>query len=109
MGMGLFYVTVFVIFFLRRWRARIGGFALFLRGVLGKGEFSAWCFAGEFVVNCVVIVNGREHVLWRLKHATLLKFIYISVVEKRRGGCVAWESCTKVLNGLRFVERISGL
>jgi hypothetical protein len=46
MGMRLFYVTVFVIFFWERGCAAVGDFAVFLRGVVEKLRFSC----GVFVV-----------------------------------------------------------
>jgi predicted nucleic acid-binding Zn finger protein len=33
-------------------------FPVFLMGVLGEAVFSAWCFCGEFVVNCVAKAGG---------------------------------------------------
>jgi hypothetical protein len=51
MGIGLFYVTVFVIFLWGRGRPAGGGFAVFLRGVLGKVAFFMWCFCGEGMVD----------------------------------------------------------
>jgi hypothetical protein len=42
MGMGLFYVTVLVIFFPGGIGVGIRGFAVFLRGVLGEVLFSWW-------------------------------------------------------------------
>ena len=69
---------------------------------MGKGVFLVWCFAGEFVVDCAFIVDRRHPVAWRLKTVTTLRFIFRSVVEKRRIGSL-WESCTKVLNSIQFV------
>jgi hypothetical protein len=60
---------------------RIDGFAVFLMGVLGKVGFWLWFFCGEFVVECVVIVDRRHHVARSLKHATDLSFIFASNVE----------------------------
>jgi hypothetical protein len=54
MGIALFYDTVFFVFFCA---ARDGGFTVFLRGDLGKAGFWMWCFAGEFVVGCMVFVD----------------------------------------------------
>jgi hypothetical protein len=42
MGMGLFYVTVLVIFFGREVGGGFAGFAVFLRGVLRKVVFLGW-------------------------------------------------------------------
>jgi hypothetical protein len=94
MGMGLFYVTVFAIFFLREGWPRIGGFAVFLRGVMGKGVFLVWCFAGELVVNCAFIVDRRRPVAWRLKTCHDFEFYFQVCCGKRP----FWESCRKVLN-----------
>jgi hypothetical protein len=67
MGIALFYVTVFRFFFWRGCGAGIGGFGVFLRGVLKKGRVLVWCFAGEFVVRCVADVDTRHHVARSLK------------------------------------------
>jgi hypothetical protein len=67
MGMGLFYVTVFAFFFRGGGGTGTAGFAVFLRGVMGKGAFLVWCFAGELVVNCAFIVERRHRGAWRLK------------------------------------------
>jgi hypothetical protein len=81
MGMRLFYVTVFVFFFRSGGGVAIRGFAVFLRGVLGKTAFFMWCFCGESMVDCVVMVERRHHVAEGLK--TCHKFeVYFRV---RRG------------------------
>jgi hypothetical protein len=61
-------MSLFFRFFFRRGcGAGIGGFGVFLRGVLRKVAFLMWCFAGEFVVRCVANVEIRHHVVWSLK------------------------------------------
>jgi hypothetical protein len=62
MGMRLFYVTVFAFFSWGGDGALIGGFAVFLRGVLGKVVSLMWCFCGESMVDCAAIVERRHHV-----------------------------------------------
>jgi len=48
-------------FFLRlEVRAAFCGFALFLRGVLGKSVFLAWCLDGDFVVDCMADVDAKQ-------------------------------------------------
>jgi hypothetical protein len=51
MGMGLFYVTVFVIFFRGGDGARIGRFCCVFEGGFEKRRVFVWCFCGEFVVD----------------------------------------------------------
>jgi hypothetical protein len=46
-----------------------------------------WCFAGEVVVDCVVFVEGRHHVAWRLKTCHFLRFIFTSDVEEDSERC----------------------
>jgi hypothetical protein len=84
MGMRLFYVTVFVIFFWERGRAAVGGFAVFLRGVLGKVAFFMWRFCGESMVDCGAIVERRHHVAERLKTCHEFEVYFGSGVEKQR-------------------------
>jgi hypothetical protein len=84
MGMRLFYVTAFVIFFWERGRTAGGSFAVFLRGVLGKAAFFMWCFCGESMVDCVVIVERRHHVAERLKTCHEFEVYFGSGVEKQR-------------------------
>jgi hypothetical protein len=67
MGMGLFYVTGFAIFFWEEDGAAIDGFAVFFRGGSGKSCVLMWCFCGESMVDCVAIVESRHHVAYRLK------------------------------------------
>jgi hypothetical protein len=86
MGMRLFYVTIFAIFFWGGDGASIGGFAVFFEGGLGKNRFFAWCFGGEFVVGCVTIVDLRHHVVWSLKTCHFFEIYFRSVVEKRGSG-----------------------
>jgi hypothetical protein len=45
----------------------ICGFAVVLRGVLGEGGVSVWCFDGEFVVECVAEMDARQCTFLRLK------------------------------------------
>jgi hypothetical protein len=113
MGMRLFYVTVFVIFFLGGDGAAIGGFAVFLRGVLGKAAFFMWCSCGESMVDCVVIVEGRHHVAERLE--TCHEFeVYFRVwcgrvwCGKAAMAIPFWERCTKGLKGARFFAPVPG-
>jgi len=54
--MGLFYVTVLGFFFWEGDGLAIAGFAVLFEGVLGNAAFLMWCFCGEVVVGCVVIV-----------------------------------------------------
>jgi len=58
--MGLFYVTVLKFYF---WV----NLPLFFKGVFGKARVLVWCFDGSFVVECVVIVDRRHHVMRGLK------------------------------------------
>ena len=39
----------------------------FLRGALEKEGVWVWCFAGEFVVECVADVDAEQRTFWRLK------------------------------------------
>jgi hypothetical protein len=82
--MRLFYVTVFVIFFWERVRAAVGGFAVFLRGVLGNVAFFMWRFCGESMVDCAAIVERRHHVAERLKTCHEFEVYFGSGVEKQR-------------------------
>jgi hypothetical protein len=58
----------------------IGCFPLFLRGVLGKVVCSAWFFAGEFVVSCVVNVDGRLHLFHsrQMRHNFSIIFCFLT-------------------------------
>jgi hypothetical protein len=84
----------------------IGGFAVFFRGVAGKAVFLMWCFCGEVMVNCVVVVEKRHHVSWRLKTCHELEVYFRAGVEKPRGLFRIWEWCTDGLKGLRFFALI---
>ena len=46
---------------------RLGFLRCFLRGVVGNVAFLMWCFCGEVMVVCVVVVESRHHVAQRLK------------------------------------------
>jgi hypothetical protein len=60
MGMRLFYVSVFENFlWVVRW-ARFCSFVEFLRGVFGKDGVWMWWFDGEYVVEGVAEVVGRQ-------------------------------------------------
>jgi hypothetical protein len=96
MGMGLFYVTVFTIFFLGGGGAAIGGFAAFFEGVLRKAPFLVWFFAGEFVVRCVVDVDRRHHAAWRLKTCHYFEIYFRVCCGKRQGIGSLWEWRTEV-------------
>jgi hypothetical protein len=63
MGMTLFYVTVFGFFFCGGLWAGIGDFAGFLKGVWGNVGVWWWFFDGGFVVDRVIIVDRRYHVV----------------------------------------------
>jgi hypothetical protein len=67
MGMGLFYVSVFV--FICGWSGGIYfcDFMEFLRGVLGNEGVWRWCFAGVSVVECVASVEAKQRTFGRLK------------------------------------------
>jgi hypothetical protein len=75
MGMRLFYVSVFGFFLGVMRGARFCGFVEFLRVVFGKDGFWVWWFDGEFVVECVAEVDGKQRVFWRPKYATIADFI----------------------------------
>ena len=45
----------------------IGRFCCVFEGGAGKSRVFMWCFCGESMVDCVVIVERRHHVAERLK------------------------------------------
>jgi hypothetical protein len=45
-------------------------------GVPEKRGVFAWCFCGEFVVDCVINVVRKMADLWGGKHATFCNFIF---------------------------------
>jgi hypothetical protein len=47
----------FMFFFWGGYGVAIGGFARVFEGGFRKSRFLVWCFAGEFVVECVTIVD----------------------------------------------------
>jgi hypothetical protein len=102
MGMGLFYVTVFAIFFLWRIWAAIAVFAVFFEGGSGNSHVFMWCFCGEGMVDCVVVVERRHHVAPRLK--TRHEFgVYFRVRRGKAAEAIPfWEWCTKGPKGARF-------
>src|ERR1700722_9349113 len=58
----------------------IGCFTLFLRGVLRKVVCSAWFFAGEFVVSCVVNVDRKLHLFHsrKIRHIFPIIFCFLT-------------------------------
>jgi hypothetical protein len=108
MGMRLFYVTVFVIFFWERGRAAVGGFAVFLRGVLGKVAFFMWRFCGESMVDCGAIVERRHHVAERLKTCHEFEVYFWVGCGKAAMAIPFWERCTKGPKGRPFFALIRG-
>jgi hypothetical protein len=72
----------FLVFFWKGLEAEMGGFAVFFEGGFEKSACLMWCFAGEFVVNCVVNVDRKRHVAWSLKTCHFLRFIFMFDVEK---------------------------
>jgi hypothetical protein len=108
MGMGLFYVTVLRFFFWGGDGVSIGGFAGVFEGGFGKSRFFAWCFCGEFVVDCVVIVVARVSLVWSLKIFHLFEVYFRGQCGKTEKVIPFWERCTKGLNGLRFFALILG-
>ena len=63
----------------------IGGFARVFEGGFEKSRVFAWCIAGEFVVNCVVIVDVRHHVAWSLKTCHEFEIYFHAGCGKARG------------------------
>jgi hypothetical protein len=66
--------------------ASIGGFAAFFEGGPGKNRFFAWCFGGEFVVECVTMVDLRHHVVWSLKTCHYFEIYFRVGCGKARDG-----------------------
>lgn len=90
-------MSLFFCFFSRAGlAAEMGGFAMFFRGGFWKKRILVWCFDGEVVVDCVVIVDRRCHVAWRLKICHFLRFIFTFDVEKERRRVPFWEGRTDV-------------
>jgi hypothetical protein len=79
MGMGLFYVTVLVIFFLE-WVLR---FCCVFEGGSRKLEFFLMVFCGGFVVDEWFYVVSWMVVFWRLKNVAVLRFIFWMVWKFR--------------------------
>jgi hypothetical protein len=52
------------------------GERVFLQGFLAKTLCTLWCFAGHFVVNCVVAVVVMHHVLPRQKMRQVFKLFF---------------------------------
>jgi hypothetical protein len=101
MGMELFYVTVFFVFFLGAEAGRrFGGFA----GSLGKAVFFMWCFCGESMVDCVVVVERRHHVVWRLKICQKFELYFRVHGGKAAKAIPFWEWWAKGFEGLRFLR-----
>jgi hypothetical protein len=98
----------FVIFFWERGRAAVGDFAVFLRGVLGRVAFFMWCFCGEGMVDCVVIVERRHHVAERLKTCNQFEVYFRVGCGKAAMAIPFWERCTKGLKGARFFAPVPG-
>jgi hypothetical protein len=85
----------------------MGGFAVFLEGVLGKVRVLVWCFAGEFVVNRVINVDRRHHVAWRLKTCHSFE-IYFHVGCGKESGNHFGNIPPKDRESFRFLTLISG-
>jgi hypothetical protein len=56
MGMALFYVTILRVFFWTEFGMEFCGFVGFFEGGSGKTMVLVWCFGGEVVVDCMVVV-----------------------------------------------------
>jgi hypothetical protein len=89
MGMRLFYVTVFVFFLGGGGGVAIGRFAVFFKGGSGKTAFFMWCFCGESMVDCVVMVERRHHVLERLKTCHEFEVYFCIGVENSGGDSIS--------------------
>jgi hypothetical protein len=108
MGMRLFYVTVFVFFLGGGGGVAIGRFAVFFKGGSGKTAFFMWCFCGESMVDCVVMVERRHHVLERLK--TCHEFeVYFCIGVETAVAIPFREQCTHRTRRGPLFARIAGL
>jgi hypothetical protein len=82
MGMALFYVTVLVFFFWDGFGVGRCGFAVFLKGGLGKVDFECGLFVVMLWWNAWFLWSRVCRFCGAIKHATFLKFIFAFDVEK---------------------------
>jgi len=80
-------------------------FAVFLMGVLGKVGFWLWFFCGEFVVECVFIVDRRHQVAWSLKTCHGFEIYFRVRCGNGEGDPILGTDTPKVGSGLDSLRR----